>query len=95
MKTYLLKLQSLGVGVGLKLGAVMVLSMFAWTTASAQVAVTKHNLGSTGLVTVPIGNTYDGTTEVCVFCHTPHGADSSTAVPLWNKNLAALGGYTT
>jgi len=96
MKTYLLKLQSLGVGVGLKLGAVMVLSMFAWTTASAQVALTKHNLGSTGVVTTPIGNTYDGTTEVCVFCHTPHGADSSAAVPLWNKNLALqTGPYVT
>ena len=28
-----------------------------------------------------------GGTGICVFCHTPHGADTSTAVPLWNKDL--------
>ena len=91
MKTYLLKLQSLGIAAGLTLGAVMVLSMFAWTTASADVANTKHNLGSTG----PGPNNFSGTTEVCVFCHTPHGADTSAEVPLWNKALAAPGTYTT
>jgi len=83
MKTYLLKLQSLGIATGLTLGAVMVLSMFAWTTASAQVALTPHNLGSGG----PGPNTYGGTTEICVFCHTPHGADNSAVVPLWNRTL--------
>ncbi len=25
--------------------------------------------------------------EVCVFCHTPHGADTSGNAPLWNKQL--------
>jgi predicted CXXCH cytochrome family protein len=85
-------LQSLGVGVGLTLGAVMVLSMFAWTTASAAGVVdTKHNLGSAGTGI----NTFSGTTEVCVFCHTPHGADISAVVPLWNKDLSSLGPYIT
>lgn len=23
--------------------------------------------------------------EVCVYCHTPHGANTTTAVPLWNR----------
>lgn len=27
------------------------------------------------------------TNEVCVYCHTPHGADTTAAVPLWNKAL--------
>jgi len=27
------------------------------------------------------------TSETCVFCHTPHGSDTSAAVPLWNKVL--------
>jgi predicted CXXCH cytochrome family protein len=91
MKTYLLQLKSLGIAAGLTLGAVMVLSMFAWTTASAAVALTKHNLGSAG----PGPNTFSGTTEVCVFCHTPHGADVTAEVPLWNKTLAAPASYTT
>jgi len=90
MKTYLLKLQSLGIATGLTLGAIMVLSMFAWTTASAAVANTKHNLGAGSGA-----NEYSGTTEVCVFCHTPHGADDSAAVPLWNRTLALPTAYTT
>ncbi|MBI4714888.1 MAG: hypothetical protein HY760_02945, partial [Nitrospirae bacterium] len=34
----------------------------------------------------------EGTTEVCVFCHTPHGADPEAAsqigAPLWNRFLS-------
>ncbi len=52
--------------------------------SAAGIADTKHNLGSTGTGV----NTWDGTTEVCVFCHTPHGSASATpaAGPLWNKS---------
>lgn len=32
--------------------------------------------------------------QVCVFCHTPHGADSSAIVPLWNKVLGDPASYT-
>ena len=35
-----------------------------------------------------------GTDQVCVFCHTPHGADSSANVPLWNKVLGDPASYT-
>lgn len=53
---------------------------------------TRHNLG-TG---APAGNnTFSGTDEVCVFCHTPHGSATGAAnPPLWNKSLPA-GPYTT
>ncbi len=46
---------------------------------------TKHNLsvGST-----QDNRTTDGTTEICVFCHTPHGANISQAVPLWNRTMS-------
>jgi hypothetical protein len=47
---------------------------------------TKHNLGilsSTASRTV-IADTED---EICVFCHTPHGAEM-TQGPLWNRNLS-------
>lgn len=51
--------------------------------AMAGVADSKHNLGSTN---ERVGeNRTDATNEVCVFCHTPHGSDSATVVPLWNK----------
>ena len=34
-------------------------------------------------------------TEVCVYCHTPHGASTSVEAPLWNKaaGTAALTAY--
>ena len=63
------------------------------TPAAAQIANTKHNLGSspggTGV------NKFSGTAEICVFCHTPHGADTSSAVPLWNRTLPAPATFQT
>lgn len=54
------------------------------SAAVAGISTTKHNLGSTQTA----GNRSTGTAEICVFCHTPHAADVSTAgVPLWNKRL--------
>ncbi len=55
------------------------------------VANTWHNLSSSGPV---IGFT-DYTTnasEICVFCHTPHGGN--TQGPLWNKNLPGAASFT-
>jgi len=74
------------------LGAVAGVALLAASgAASAQVASTSHNLGTGG--TGP--NTFSGTGEVCVFCHTPHGADSSASVPLWNRNIGTPPTYAT
>jgi predicted CXXCH cytochrome family protein len=27
------------------------------------------------------------TTEICIFCHTPHGGDQSVAAPIWNRSV--------
>jgi len=76
----------------------LVLGMIA-TSAMAQVPGTnvfnsKHNLssirGTDGDIFVlgtqsSNGNTESDTTQVCVFCHTPHGANNAISVPLWNK----------
>lgn len=32
--------------------------------------------------------------EVCVYCHTPHGANTNAAAPLWNRSLPAGSSYT-
>lgn len=61
------------------------------SSAMAGIANTKHNLGSSGTKT----NQYSGTAEICVFCHTPHGADTSASVPLWNKTLGDPTTYTS
>jgi len=70
--------------------AVMGVALVAAGSAVAGIANTKHNLGSAGAGP----NKVDGTGEICVFCHTPHGGDIGTtgapvAVPLWNKKLSA------
>lgn len=70
--------------------AVGVLGMTASLPASAQLAgaattgvsATKHNLGSGSAGTNV--NRVTETTEVCVFCHTPHAANTA-AGPLWNR----------
>ena len=77
-------LKKLGVGL-------LVLGAFAWSGVHAEIELTPHNLGTTG----PGPNTFSGTAEICVFCHTPHGGDTTAAVPLWNRTLADPGTYQT
>lgn len=45
---------------------------------------TKHNLSVTGPGAVKAVSE----SQVCVFCHTPHGAQSAPAAPLWNRQLS-------
>ena len=71
--------------------ALLAFGVLGSSPAMAGIAVTKHNLGSSGTG----ANKFSGTAEICVFCHTPHGADISAAVPLWNRTLAAPATYTT
>jgi hypothetical protein len=62
---------------------------------AGSIANTKHNLSTTALAGQ--NRVTAGTDEICVFCHTPHGADTTAAAPLWNKSLTGIGGsgYTT
>jgi len=60
--------------------------------AMAGISATKHNLSSTNAISG--GNHVSETAEICVFCHTPHGANTNVTAPLWNKNLPASD-YTT
>lgn len=72
----------------------VVIGMFGSQQALAGIADTKHNLG-TSTNGGTSANVFSGTGEICVFCHTPHGADTSASVPLWNRTLAAPASYTT
>jgi predicted CXXCH cytochrome family protein len=48
----------------------------------------KHDLGSNNKYGDPFGDA--DTSEVCVFCHTPHGANNQgemAGAPLWNRRL--------
>lgn len=69
-----------------------------WLAGAAPISVmnSKHNLSSistsgTGSIK-SVDAALGGTTEVCVFCHTPHGGN--TQAPLWNKT-ASVGSYST
>ena len=44
---------------------------------------TKHNLSVTGSGEVRAVSE----DEVCIFCHTPHGANNTAQTPLWNREL--------
>lgn len=66
---------------------------------------TKHNLSAaldgsgytnpkSGAGTVPTRNIKaTSETQICVFCHTPHGA-STSATPLWNRKVATDASYS-
>ena len=59
-------------------------ALFAGSSAFAQSVVgSKHDFTAGGSAQATTGQT----DQVCVFCHTPHGADTAAPVPLWNKVL--------
>ena len=63
------------------------------------IANTRHNMtqrqqgtgGPNGSFMDPYRNDYQ---EVCVYCHTPHGANANVQLPLWNRTIQATN-YTT
>ena len=73
-------------------------------TNTNSVASTRHNLtqrdpqrtagaaSATGIQMDPYRNNYE---EVCVYCHTPHGSNTTTTAPLWNRTMDTATTYTT
>lgn len=86
---------------------VLVFVLFRYGLDSVQAARvsdvrgTKHNLSAVAdSASTPSGGTVplraikaSTATEICVFCHTPHGASSMSAKPLWNRKMPGDGGY--
>lgn len=64
---------------------VFILQGGAFAARESRVSATKHNLSSSG----PGGLKSSTESQICVFCHTPHGADTAQGpAPLWNKTLS-------
>ena len=68
--------------------AIAVFAAMAADGAVAGIANTKHNLGSLGTQAIHVSEG-GGTDQICVFCHTPHGANTNVTAPMWNKALPA------
>lgn len=59
---------------------------------SGSIKNTRHNLtlsynieaGGAGIVMDVVRNNYG---EVCVYCHTPHGANTQVKAPIWNRTI--------
>ena len=75
MKTFTQSLSGLLSASALAIGLAVIAQ-----PAAAQIAGSLHNL-STG------SDLAGNTTQICVFCHTPHGSNTGVDAPLWNKGL--------
>lgn len=53
---------------------------------------TKHNFSATVIPILPNGAQRNAAasseSQICAFCHTPHGATKAPKAPLWNRKLS-------
>lgn len=67
---------------------------FTAQSVMAGISNSKHNLSTTGLHTnhlIGEATSGFGQGEICIFCHTPHGANTNIAAPIWNKGSPTPG----
>jgi hypothetical protein len=101
------KIQAVGVAMrnrGFVIAGITVLATMVWMSSASAARIsdvrnTKHNFSST--VTPNILGGGDTRTvksqsesEICVFCHTPHGSNAASQGPLWNREIPASSSYT-
>jgi predicted CXXCH cytochrome family protein len=80
-------LKLLFIGIGLLLMGVLVMSLSSINAQAASIVGSDHDLSVKGW----------GTTQICIFCHTPHNAAATQLVPLWNhgSTVASFQQYTS
>jgi len=68
------------------LGGLLLLgtALIAAAQTGSNIRESKHNLSAAGPGTVVAVSE----SQVCVFCHTPHGATTSPGTPLWNRQFS-------
>lgn len=67
---------------------VAAIALISAGVAMAGVVGSKHDMTR---IATQLGAT-PGTSEVCVYCHTPHGANLNYNAPLWNKHDSTASG---
>ncbi|MBI4949952.1 MAG: hypothetical protein HY955_07390 [Deltaproteobacteria bacterium] len=71
-------------------GTASAVDTYANGDAASGIASSRHNLGG---FSMHIGA--QGTTEVCVFCHTPHHTNTANNLkPMWNRGTSAPTSFT-
>ena len=72
------------------LASVLGMYLVAHAQSTSDIASTPHNMSIGG----PGAVTATSESQICVFCHTPHGATNAPGAPLWNRTLSTET-YTT
>lgn len=81
-------------GLVVALGMVVIVTLVhAATPVRLKDPGNKHNLSNWGPGPIKAAGTTLKDTEVCIYCHAPHNADS-TVVPLWGHKDTAFIGYS-
>jgi predicted CXXCH cytochrome family protein len=68
------------------IAVLLIILLIASAAMAASIVGSKHDLSAVwtkGAGHSAIMNNYG---EVCVYCHTPHGANTDAGAPLWNKS---------
>lgn len=90
---------------GISAAVLLALGVIGTQDAKAQVVMTKHNLSAVTDANLKGWDSTDGSAQtrrnkadagnqVCVFCHTPHGAATAKA-PLWQRTVEEASTYKT
>lgn len=66
-----------------------IIFLFSTINLHADIIGSKHDLSATNFY----GNYAGASTEVCVFCHAPHGGSEELDGPLWNRKVTDTSAY--
>jgi len=62
----------------------------AYAARISDITNTKHNFSATVAPTETVRNARAvSESQICAFCHTPHGATNEPRTPLWNRSLSS------
>ena len=74
--------------VVLLLSGLVTASIPVLAARESNISASKHNLSAYAPAENEVKATNSADNEICVFCHTPHGANTASGGPLWNRELS-------